>query len=59
MTATNRHLSLFHRSRRLRRTASLRRMLQETQLTVNDLIYLLFVMEGDIYFAKQVALMLS
>ncbi|MGK7885554.1 MAG: porphobilinogen synthase [Crocosphaera sp.] len=47
MTATNRHLSLFHRPRRLCRTASLRRMVQETQLTVNDLIYPLFVMEGD------------
>ncbi len=35
------------RPRRLRRTAGLRRMVQENQLTVNDLIYPLFVMEGE------------
>ena len=36
-----------HRPRRLRRTAALRRMVQETALGVNDLIYPLFVMEGE------------
>lgn len=41
------NLSLFHRPRRLRRTPSLRRMVRETQLTVNDLIYPVFVMEGE------------
>jgi len=35
------------RPRRLRRTATLRRMVQETVLTVNDLIYPVFVMEGE------------
>ncbi len=39
-------LPLTRRPRRLRRTAALRRMVQETQLSVNDLIYPLFVMEG-------------
>ena len=47
MTSTNQHLSLFHRPRRLRRTAYLRRMVRETQLTVNNLIYPVFVMEGE------------
>nr|WP_157867636.1 porphobilinogen synthase [Gloeothece citriformis] len=36
-----------HRPRRLRRTAALRRLVQETRLTVDDLIYPLFVMEGE------------
>ncbi len=36
-----------HRPRRLRRTATLRRMVQETTLTVDDLIYPMFVMEGE------------
>lgn len=36
-----------YRPRRLRRTTALRRMVQETQLSVNDLIYPLFVMEGE------------
>ena len=40
-------LSLTRRPRRLRRTPALRRMVQETQLSVNDLIYPLFVMEGE------------
>ncbi|PIG93091.1 porphobilinogen synthase [Gloeocapsopsis sp. IPPAS B-1203] len=35
------------RPRRLRRTPALRRMVRETQLSVNDLIYPLFVMEGE------------
>ncbi|NET07760.1 MAG: porphobilinogen synthase [Symploca sp. SIO2B6] len=39
--------SLSHRPRRLRRTDALRRMVQETQLSANDLIYPLFVMEGE------------
>lgn len=38
---------LIHRPRRLRRTATLRRMLRETELSVDDLIYPLFVMEGE------------
>jgi porphobilinogen synthase len=41
------HLPLVHRPRRLRRTAGLRRMVQENQLTVNDLIYPVFVTEGE------------
>ncbi|MGF1491547.1 MAG: porphobilinogen synthase [Microcoleaceae cyanobacterium] len=40
-------LNLVQRPRRLRRTDALRRMIQETQLAVNDLIYPLFVMEGE------------
>ncbi len=40
-------LSLTRRPRRLRRTPALRRMVQETQLSVNDLIYPVFVMEGE------------
>ncbi|NJK55410.1 MAG: porphobilinogen synthase [Pleurocapsa sp. SU_5_0] len=47
MSSTTNHLSLFHRPRRLRQTASLRRMVQENQLTVNDLIYPVFVTEGE------------
>jgi porphobilinogen synthase len=35
------------RPRRLRRTDALRRMVRETMLTVDDLIYPLFVMEGE------------
>ena len=45
MTFTNQHLT--NRPRRLRRTESLRRMVRENQLTVNDLIYPVFVMEGE------------
>ncbi|MEL6989396.1 MAG: porphobilinogen synthase, partial [Bacteroidota bacterium] len=45
MTSTNQHLT--NRPRRLRCTPSLRRMVQENQLTVNDLIYPVFVMEGE------------
>ncbi|PZO11863.1 MAG: porphobilinogen synthase [Leptolyngbya foveolarum] len=40
-------LSIQHRPRRLRRTDGLRRMVQESRLTVNDLIYPVFVMEGS------------
>ncbi len=40
-------LNLTQRPRRVRRTDALRRMVQETQLSVNDLIYPLFVMEGE------------
>ena len=36
MTSNTKHLSLFRRPRRLRRTASLRRMVGENQLTVNE-----------------------
>lgn len=38
---------LLYRPRRLRRTPAIRRMVQENTLTVNDLIYPLFVMEGS------------
>jgi len=37
---------LIHRPRRLRKTATLRRMVSETSLSVNDLIYPIFVDEG-------------
>ena len=47
MSSITEHLSLSHRPRRLRRTASLRRMVQENQLSVNDLIYPVFVIEGE------------
>lgn len=46
MTNSSR-LNLVRRPRRIRRTEALRRMACETQLTVNDLIYPLFVMEGE------------
>jgi porphobilinogen synthase len=39
--------SLLKRPRRLRRTENLRRMVRETILTVDDLIYPVFVMEGE------------
>jgi porphobilinogen synthase len=38
---------LIYRPRRLRRTPTLRRLVQENRLTVDDLIYPLFVMEGS------------
>jgi len=47
MTQNSNLLNLIQRPRRVRRTDALRRMVQETQLTVNDLIYPLFVMEGE------------
>ena len=47
MTNTNQNIHLSHRPRRLRRTESLRFMVQENFLTVNDLIYPVFVMEGE------------
>lgn len=40
-------VSLLHRPRRLRRTEALRSMVRETKLTVNDLIYPVFVIEGE------------
>lgn len=39
--------ALTHRPRRLRRTEALRRMVRENVLQVEDLIYPLFVMEGE------------
>jgi porphobilinogen synthase len=39
--------NLIHRPRRLRSSATLRRMVQENILTVDDLIYPMFVMEGE------------
>lgn len=39
--------SLTYRPRRLRRTAGIRALVQETLLTVNDLIYPVFVTEGE------------
>ena len=38
--------NLIHRPRRLRKTANIRRMVSETSLSVNDLIYPIFVDEG-------------
>ena len=38
---------LRYRPRRLRRTETLRRMVRETTLSVNDLIYPMFVTEGE------------
>ncbi|WP_038531641.1 MULTISPECIES: porphobilinogen synthase [unclassified Synechocystis] len=40
-------MQLVPRPRRLRRTEGLRRMVRETVLTVDDLIYPMFVMEGE------------
>lgn len=40
-------MSAFARLRRLRRTESLRRMVRETKLSVDDLIYPIFVVEGS------------
>jgi porphobilinogen synthase len=40
-------LSLRHRPRRLRRTPAIRQMVQETQIRTSDLIYPMFVMEGE------------
>jgi porphobilinogen synthase len=40
-------MSLTHRPRRLRRTTAIRRLVRETVLTVDDLIYPMFVMEGE------------
>ena len=45
-----------HRPRRLRQNASLRRMVQETVLTPNDLIYPLFAVPGN-GFSKEVVSM--
>ena len=39
--------ALIQRPRRLRRTPGLRSMVRENQLTVDDLIYPMFVMEGE------------
>jgi porphobilinogen synthase len=39
--------AIMHRPRRLRRTETLRRMVRENSLRVEDLIYPLFVMEGE------------
>lgn len=39
-------MSYFERYRRLRRTAGIRRMVRETKLSIDDLIYPLFVVEG-------------
>ncbi|NTV03117.1 MAG: porphobilinogen synthase [Chlorobiaceae bacterium] len=39
-------LNIVHRPRRLRRTAALRNLVQENTLTVNDLVFPLFIMPG-------------
>ncbi|TAF08154.1 MAG: porphobilinogen synthase [Nostocales cyanobacterium] len=44
---TDKPLNLPQRPRRLRRTETLRKMVRETTLTVDDLIYPMFVMEGE------------
>ena len=46
-TADSNSLSLRYRPRRLRRSPALREMVRETHLTANDLIYPMFVMEGE------------
>jgi porphobilinogen synthase len=46
-SSTVKPLNLPQRPRRLRRTATLRRMVRETTLSVDDLIYPMFVMEGE------------
>lgn len=46
-STTDKLLNPFQRPRRLRRTATLRRMVRETTLSVNDLIYPMFVTEGE------------
>lgn len=46
-TTTSTSLQLRQRPRRLRRSPALRNMVQETQLSVNDLIYPVFVLEGE------------
>jgi porphobilinogen synthase len=40
-------MQLTHRPRRLRYSPAIRRLVQETVLSVNDLIYPMFVMEGE------------
>lgn len=45
--ATSTVPALTHRPQRLRRTETLRRIVRETILRVEDLIYPLFVMEGE------------
>jgi porphobilinogen synthase len=47
MTLGSSKLDLAIRPRRLRRNATVRRMVSQTQLTANDLIYPLFMMEGE------------
>jgi len=46
-TPSSQALPLVHRPRRLRHTEGLRRMVREHSLRVEDLIYPLFVMEGE------------
>jgi porphobilinogen synthase len=45
--SSDKPLHLTQRPRRLRRTETLRKMVRETILTVDDLIYPMFVMEGE------------
>lgn len=47
VNSSDQRLHLTQRPRRLRQTATLRRMVQENHLRVEDLIYPLFVMEGE------------
>ncbi len=47
MSTSSYILDLIQRPRRLRRNESLRRMVRETELSVNDLIYPMFVTEGE------------
>ncbi|MFM7365756.1 MAG: porphobilinogen synthase [Cuspidothrix sp.] len=46
-SSTDKPLHMTQRPRRLRRTETLRKMVRETILTVDDLIYPMFVMEGE------------
>ena len=47
MPLPDHHLQLTKRPRRLRRNPTIRSLVQETKLTVDDLIYPMFVMEGE------------
>lgn len=47
MSAPSNPLQLIQRPRRLRRNDALRRMVRETEISVNDFIYPMFVTEGE------------
>ena len=40
-------LAKFDRHRRLRSSASMRSLVRETELTINDLLYPMFIIEGE------------
>lgn len=45
--STDSALTLYSRPRSLRRTVALRRMVRETQISVDDLVYPLFVISSE------------